>query len=43
MVGVCIRNKGMRKLEMVFKTNFKANLGSDRPNTRMNQNSIEGE
>ena len=40
MVGVCTRNKALRKSEMVFTTNFKENMGSDKPKERMNQNGI---
>ena len=40
MVGVRTRNKGLRKSEMVFETNFKANLGSDRPKATINWKGI---
>ena len=40
MVGVHTRNKALKKSEMVFTANLKANTGSDKPKTRMNRNGI---
>ena len=40
MVGVHTRNKALKKSEMMFKAKFKANMGSDKPKTRMNWNGI---
>ena len=40
MVGGHTRNKALKKSEMVFTANFKANTGSDMRKRRMNRNSI---
>ena len=40
MVGVRTRYRALRQSEMVFKTRFMADQGSDKPKPRMNRNGI---